>query len=122
MNPVHNAPVELPPARSFPARPPPPPPVLAPPAFCFTGLSFPPPPKTLHRERAVTGRIFQALPTQTDIITLIYKIIECKKGIRFNDYTCKNKVWISFCIIIAITNLLDFFKVFFNIKKLLLHI
>jgi hypothetical protein len=90
VNPVHNAPVEFPPgrslpapgpppagpspplppppppARSFPTCPPPPSPVLAPPAPCFTGLSLPPPPKTFHRERAVI-RIFQALPTQTDI-------------------------------------------------------
>ncbi len=30
----------------------------------------------LHREWAVTGRIFQALPTQTDTtVALIYKII-----------------------------------------------
>jgi hypothetical protein len=28
----------------------------------------------LHRERAVTGRIFQALPTQTNTVALIYKI------------------------------------------------
>jgi hypothetical protein len=67
-----------PPARSFPARPPLPRPGW-PPAPCFTGLSLPPPPKTLHRERAVTGRIFQALPTRTDrrtdIVTLIYKIV-----------------------------------------------
>jgi hypothetical protein len=29
----------------------------------------------LHRERAVTGRIFQALPTQTDTtVALIYKM------------------------------------------------
>jgi hypothetical protein len=29
----------------------------------------------LHKERAVTGRIFQALPTQTDTtVALIYKI------------------------------------------------
>jgi hypothetical protein len=41
---------------------------------CFTGLFIPPPPKTLHRERAVTGRIFQALPTQTDTVALIYKM------------------------------------------------
>jgi hypothetical protein len=27
----------------------------------------------LHREQAVTGRIFQALPTQTDTIALIYR-------------------------------------------------
>jgi hypothetical protein len=58
-------------------------------AHYFTGLSLPPPPKTsvadiktywiniyqLHREQAVTGRIFQALPTQTDTtVALIYKI------------------------------------------------
>jgi hypothetical protein len=29
----------------------------------------------LHKEQAVTGRIFQALPTQTDIVALIYKMI-----------------------------------------------
>jgi hypothetical protein len=31
----------------------------------------------LHRERAMTGRIFQALPTQTDTttVTFIYKIV-----------------------------------------------
>jgi len=30
----------------------------------------------LHRERAVTGRIFQALPTQTDTtVALIYRIL-----------------------------------------------
>jgi hypothetical protein len=28
----------------------------------------------LHRERAVIGRIFQALPTQTDIVALIYRM------------------------------------------------
>jgi len=27
-----------------------------------------------HKERAVTGRIFQALPTQTDTVALIYRI------------------------------------------------
>jgi len=52
VNPMHNAPVELRPARA------------GPPAPCFTGLSLAPPPKTLHKERAVTGRIFQALPFQ----------------------------------------------------------
>jgi hypothetical protein len=41
------------------------------PSPCFTGLSLPPPPTTLHRERAVTGKIFQALPTQTDTQTLL---------------------------------------------------
>ncbi len=46
----------------------------------FTGLSLPPPPKTsvtdqLHKEQAMTGRIFQALLTQTDtIVAFIYKI------------------------------------------------
>jgi len=31
----------------------------------------------LHRERAMTGRIFQALPTQIDtIVALIYKILK----------------------------------------------
>jgi hypothetical protein len=31
--------------------------------------------KKLHREHAVTGKIFQALPTQTDtIVALIYKM------------------------------------------------
>jgi len=29
----------------------------------------------LHREQAVIGRIFQALPTQTDTVALIYKIM-----------------------------------------------
>jgi len=30
----------------------------------------------LHRERAMTGRIFQALPTQTDTtVALIYRIV-----------------------------------------------
>jgi len=29
--------------------------VLAPPASCFTGLSLPPPPKTLPREREPMG-------------------------------------------------------------------
>jgi hypothetical protein len=76
VNLVHNAPVELPPARSFLARGPPPPgpcppPVLAPPAWSFParaspGSPFPHPPKTLRMEHVVIGRIFQALPTQTD--------------------------------------------------------
>jgi hypothetical protein len=36
----------------------------------------------LHRERAVTGRIFQALPTQTNTTTVafIYKIA-CEKSL-----------------------------------------
>jgi hypothetical protein len=59
--------------------PSPSPPVLAPLAPCFTRLSLPPPPKTLHNEQVVIGRIFQALPTQTDtqtdIVVLIYKIL-----------------------------------------------
>jgi hypothetical protein len=82
-----------PPPRSFPARAgplparspvrPPPPARPGPPAPCFTGLSLPPPPppppQNTPQERAVTGRIFQALPTRTDrrtdIVTLIYKIV-----------------------------------------------
>jgi hypothetical protein len=28
----------------------------------------------LHRERAMTGRIFQALPTQRDTVAFIYKM------------------------------------------------
>ncbi len=37
----------------------------------------------LHREQAVTGRIFQALPTQTDTtVALIYKIHEQGKKVR----------------------------------------
>jgi hypothetical protein len=73
--------------------------VLAPPAPCFTGLSLPPPPKTLHRERVVTGKIFQALPTQTDrrtdIVTLIYRIANGKfskvKNFWANILTTKSK-------------------------------
>jgi hypothetical protein len=50
-----------------PSSPVPPSPARAgPPAPCFTGLSLPPPPRTLHKERAVTGRNFQELPTRTD--------------------------------------------------------
>ncbi len=87
MNPVHNAPVELPSARFFLARAAPPPPgdpLLHRPALA--ALPWPPPPypvchhkKTeLHRERAVTGGIFQALSTQIDTTTVafIYKIKE----------------------------------------------
>jgi hypothetical protein len=67
VNPVHNAPVELPLARSFLARAPHParsflaraPSPLAragpPPTPCFTRLSLPPPPKTLHKEREPMG-------------------------------------------------------------------
>ncbi len=61
VNLVHNAPVELPPAQSFPARAPhlarapPPPPRAGPPRSVLHGLSFPPPPKTLHREREPMG-------------------------------------------------------------------
>jgi hypothetical protein len=72
VNPVHNAPVDpsspmlAAPARSFPA--------CAPPLAQSFPAGFPPPPsvlhralpsltpKTLHRERAVIGRIFHALP------------------------------------------------------------
>ncbi len=58
---MHNAPVELPLARALPpARAGPP--LLAPatragppPALCFTGLSLPQPPKTLHKEREPMG-------------------------------------------------------------------
>jgi hypothetical protein len=34
----------------------------------------------LHRERAVTGRIFQALPRQTDTVALIYKMFALNFG------------------------------------------
>ncbi len=63
-------------------------------ARCFTGLSLPRPPKTsvtdtesywiniyqLHRERVVTGRIFQALPTQTDTIVALILLLMAVTG------------------------------------------
>jgi hypothetical protein len=39
-----------------------------------------------HKEWAVTEKIFQALPTQTDIIALIYKILYIES--KHNRYPC----------------------------------
>jgi hypothetical protein len=54
-----------PPARSFPARPPLPRSCWPLSPVLHQALPSPTP-KTLHREGAVTERIFQALPTRTD--------------------------------------------------------
>jgi hypothetical protein len=80
-------------------------------AWCFTSLSLPPPPKTfvtdtktywiniyqLHKERAVIGKIFQALPTQTDTtVALIYKImifINMKCYSKFCSSSSCNQYW-----------------------------
>jgi hypothetical protein len=77
VNPVHNAPVELPLARSFPARPPPSPARAGPPSPVLH-RAFPSP--TPQNTSQGTGNDWKNFPSTThtdrwtDIVTLIYKM------------------------------------------------
>jgi hypothetical protein len=81
VNPVHNAPVELPPARSFPARAPPrPSPTRASPPnpVLHRALLSPTPPKhSTGNEQWLEESSRHCSHRQTNIVTLIYKMSLC---------------------------------------------